>query len=189
MLVSPIRQCDAGSPSQPPAHHFNPPLLSHHRAPIWTPCAQSSFLLAVYFTHTSVYIYIYQYYFLNSFHPLLPLLCLQISFLSLCLYSHPANKVHQYHLFPRIPYTCVNIWYLFFSFWPISLCMTGSGLTRITTNGSGFIPFSWLRNLPLYTHTTSTLSIHVLMKRLGFSHVHFQYFSSKQKHGPFKGEL
>ena len=52
--------------------------------------------------HSGCYInnyskYICQCYSLNSSSPLLPQLCPQVRSLCLCLYSCPANKVHQYH--------------------------------------------------------------------------------------------
>ena len=35
---------------------------------------------------------------------------------------------------PQIPHTCVNIWYLFFSFWLTSLCVTDSRSIYISGN-------------------------------------------------------
>ena len=67
-----------------------------------------------YFTRDTIYIY-NQRYLLNSSHPHLPPLCPQVCYL-LGL-SVP---------FFWIPHICVNIWYLFFSFWFTSLCLRGS---------------------------------------------------------------
>ena len=51
---------------------------------------------------------------LHSSHPLLPPLCLQVC--CLCLYSCPANRFISI-IFLESIYMCVNMWYLFFSFW------------------------------------------------------------------------
>ena len=40
----------------PPTPPFHPTPLGHHRALSWTPCVIQQFLIAVYFTHGSVYI-------------------------------------------------------------------------------------------------------------------------------------
>ena len=59
-------------------------------------------------------------------------------------------------------YICINIRYLFFSFWLTSLCITGSRFTHLTRTTQ--ICFSlWLSNIPLYICTTSSLSIRLSM--------------------------
>jgi len=60
----------------------------------------------------------------NAFQFILPppLHCPYVHSLRLHLYSWPANSSSVPFL--QIPYICVNIWYLFLSLWPISLCTT-----------------------------------------------------------------
>ena len=54
----------------------------------------------------------------------------------------PCKFVHQYH-FCQIPFVCVNIWYLFFSFWLTSHCITDSRFIHITKM-TQFHSFLWL---------------------------------------------
>ena len=102
-------------------------------------------------------LYICQCYFLNSSHPLLPLLCPQ-SILYVCIFI-PALQIgslvplSKFHIYVSI----YNI-FLFLT----SLCMTDSRFIHITTNGQ-FRSFLWLSNTPLHVCTTSSLSIHLLM--------------------------
>ena len=72
----------------------------------------------------------FQCHFLNSSHPLLPSLCTQV--FSLCLHLHccPANRFIS-TIFLDSTYMCVNMWYLFFSFWPTSLCIIDSRFTYL----------------------------------------------------------
>ena len=99
-------------------------------APSWAPCVIQQ-LPTSYLSILSMVTYTFQGYYLNSSH-LLPPLCPQVSSLGKCLYSCPTNRfictiygssvpfmVHPYH---RV-HICVNIWYLFFSFWLTSLCV------------------------------------------------------------------
>ena len=68
-----------------------------------------------------------------------------------------------------IPHTCVNVGYLFFSFWLTSFCMTDSWSIHISTNDS-FLPFygyvTWLWDLYyiLFIHLS-------LVGHLGWFHV------------------
>ena len=119
------------------------PPLGHHRAPNWAPCAIRNFPLAVYFTHSIVYMSIQ----LLIYHPL-PSLCSHICSPCLCLYSCPANS--SFLPFFYIPYICINIQYLFFSFWLNSVCMTDSRFIHITTNDS--VPFLFMANIPIYIY-------------------------------------
>ena len=96
--------------------------------------------LAIYFTHDKC-IY-FKCYSLNLSHTLLPLLCLLcLEVCSLCLHlsSCPENRfistifldsiyICIYICIIYIPYIyiCISIWYLFFYFWLILLCITGS---------------------------------------------------------------
>ena len=62
-------------------------------------------------------------YLLNLSQPLQ--LCPQVHLLRLCLYSCLANRFISIIFLDSI-HICVNIWYLFFSFWLTSFCVTGS---------------------------------------------------------------
>ena len=57
----------------------------------------------------------------------------------------PCKKVHQYHL-SRL-HICVNVWYLFFSFWLTSLCIIDSFTSLELTEICSFL---WLSNIPSY---------------------------------------
>ena len=85
------------------------------------------------FTHGSVYVYMWhlcQCCSLNSSHPLLPPLCPQSVF-SVCV-SIPDLQIGSSVLFFWISYIYVNMWYLFFFFWFIALCITGSRIIHLT---------------------------------------------------------
>ena len=103
--------------------HLTP--LSHPRALSWAPCATcSSFPLAV------LYLVVYKFS-CCSFswsHLFLLLLCPQVHSLHLRLY--PALQIGSSVTFFWIPYMCINIRYLFFSFW----LMTASRFIHITAN-------------------------------------------------------
>ena len=103
-------------------------------------------------------IYIFQCYFLNLSHPLLPLLCPQsVLYVSV---STPAlqrdSSVSQIN-FPRCHmYLC---YYMIFAFlFQTSFCITGSRFIYLK-----FLPFLWLNNVSLYICTTTSLSIHLSM--------------------------
>ena len=71
---------------------------------------------------------------LSQFVPPAPSpLCPHVDSLCLHLYSCPADRFFCTIFLDSI-YICVNIWYLFFSFWLTSLWMTDSGFIHITTN-------------------------------------------------------
>ena len=105
-------------------------------------------------------------------HPLLPLLCPQVCSLYLHLHSFPANRSINI-IFLDFLYICINRWYLFFSFWLIALCITGSKFIKLELTWLYFESvqiqmdsihsFLWLSNIPLYTCTSSSLSIHLAM--------------------------
>ena len=69
-------------------------------------------------------IYMFQCYSLNSFTLSFPH-CDHKSVLYACV-SIPALQIGSSVPFFYIPYICVNIWYLFLSFWPTALCIIGS---------------------------------------------------------------
>ena len=139
--ISPEYKCIPSLLHLPPPHPHPTP-RGPHGALSWAPCS-SSFPLAVCFTHGKVYISVLLL--TLSFHPLLPLLCPQ---------------VHSLHL--RL-YICVSIWYLFFSFWLSSLCITGSRFVHLNSTDSN--SFLSVANIPLCIRPIwiCSLSIHVLM--------------------------
>ena len=68
----------------------------------------------------------------NSSHSPLPLTCVHISAVSICV-SIPALQIGSSLLFLLIPHTCVNTQYLFFSFW-LHFGLMDSRSTHISTN-------------------------------------------------------
>ena len=71
-----------------------------------------------------------------SLHPSLPFpLCALKSTLYVCVFI-PALPLGSSVLLFKIPYMCVSIRYLFFSFWLTSLCMTDSRSIHLATNSS-----------------------------------------------------
>ena len=91
-----------------------PPLqgVTKHRADLPVPCG--CFPLAICFTFDSVYMSMP----LSHFVPAYPShsLCPQVHSLHLHLYSCPATRFFMTFFSPQIPYICVSILYLFFSF-------------------------------------------------------------------------
>ena len=78
-------------------------------------------------------------------HPFIPM---SISLFSISVSPlMPCKQVHQYHR-SRV-YICVNIRYLFFSFWLTSLCIIGSRPIHLTSTDSNAF-FLLLSNIPLY---------------------------------------
>ena len=77
-------------PSQPPDPHPISVLQVITEPQAELPVLYGRFLLAICFTHGSVYIC--QCYSFNLSHPLLPPLCPQVLSLHLCLYSCPSNR-------------------------------------------------------------------------------------------------
>ena len=94
--------------------------------------------------HMGVYICLCN--FIHSSHPLLPLLCPQVHSLHLHFYSFPAHRfINTIFLDSRCIW--LNIWYLFFSFWLTSLCITDSRFIHLTRTDSN--AFSWLSSILL----------------------------------------
>ena len=86
------------------------------RAPdFWYPASCTELALAIYFT------YIFQCYYLKSSHSHFLTLSPK-SLLHLCLLCCPACRI-VVTVFLNFIYICVNIQYLFFSFWFTSLCI------------------------------------------------------------------
>ena len=96
--------------------------------------------------------YMFPCYSLHLSHPLLPpTLCPQVCTLCLCL--HCCLQIRPSVPSFQIPDICFNICYLFFSFWPTSLCVTSTSL-ELTQKCS----FLWLSSIP-----KTSLSIHPSM--------------------------
>ena len=94
-------------------HHAELPTAASHWLSIW-----------------HMVMYKFQCYALNSSHPL----CVQsLLSMSSSLFL-PFKYVHKY-LFSRFN-ICFHIWYLFFSFWLTSLCVTGSRFIYLTRTDS-----------------------------------------------------
>ena len=90
-------------------------------------------------------IYMFQRYSLKSSHPLLLPLSPKVCSLCLCLLCCPAHRL-IFTIFLDFIHIWINIWYLSFSFWLISLCIIGSRfihLIRTDANDS----FIWLNNI------------------------------------------
>ena len=71
---------------------------------------------------------------------------INMSILYVCVYI-PALEQGSSLLFLLFPHICINIQYLFFSFWFTSLYMTDFGSIQVST--ANYIPFLWLSNAPL----------------------------------------
>ena len=98
--------------SLPPTLHISPlQAITKHQADLPVLCC--CFPLANYFTFGNVYMSM-----LLSLHPSFTLSPRVLkSVLYVYILFLPCNQVHQYHFFFfQIPYTCVRIQYLFFSF-------------------------------------------------------------------------
>ena len=96
-----------------------PPLQmdTKHRADLPVLCG--CFPLAIYFIFGSVYMSMPLSHFIPAY--LSPSPCPQIYSLPLCFYSYPAPRFFITIFFFYIPYICVSIQYLFFSFLITSL--------------------------------------------------------------------
>ena len=102
---------------------------------------------------------------LSSSHPLPPLLGSQVC--SLCV-SIAALQIGSSVQYFYICCVCINVWYLFFSFWLTSLCIIDSPFIHlISTDSNVFL--LWLSNIPLCTCTTASLSS--VSRHLGCFHV------------------
>ena len=159
VLVSAV-QCESAHvciyplPLEPLSHSPAPPHpLGHHRAPGWAPCAAASHWLSV----LHIRGYVCQCYSPNASHPLLPPLCPQVCSLRLHLYSCPANRF----------ISTVFLDSMFMGYYMIFVFLFLTYFTlydRLSVHPHhykwlNFVPFIWLSNIPLYTGTTSSLSI------------------------------
>ena len=122
-------------PISPPSCVSLPPSLSHPSR--WSQstelislcCAAASHKLAI----LHLVVYICPCHSLTSSQLTLPPPCVLKSILYICVFI-PVLPLGSSE--PFIPYICVSIRYLFFSFWLISLCMTDSRSIHLTKNNS-----------------------------------------------------
>ena len=123
MLVSAIKQRKSAVsihicplPVESPSHHTIPALWVVPEHWVELPVFYSNFPLAIYFVCGNICVSCYSQIVPPSPFPVVPtsLFFMSVSLLLPCKSSLP---------FFYIPYICVNT---FFSFWPISLCRTGS---------------------------------------------------------------
>ena len=128
--MSPASQTSLSAPSPPSTlHPVAEPLFEF-------PESYSTFPLAICFTHGIV-----NFYVTLSIH--LPFFLfsdlVQRSVLYVC-FSIAALKINSSVPSPQIPYICVSIWYLHFSFWLTSLCIMGSSFVHlIRTDSNAFL--------------------------------------------------
>ena len=123
-----------------PLHALFPPLWVIAEPQVELPELYRNVLLGICFTHGNVYVSLL----LSPFAPPSPSSAGSASLFSMSVSPLlPCKWVHQHHFF-WIPYMCVNIQYLFFSFWLTSLCITGSSFSPFPkTDSNSFL----LRNL------------------------------------------
>ena len=146
------------TPTSPPPFH---PSRSSQRTELASLC-YSSFLLAIYFTLGSVYTSIL----LFQFVPLLLPLCPQVHSVHLHLCSCHAKRfistifldsiyMHLYTIFVFLFLTYFTLWMKYV--WQSLGLYTWLQMTHIRS-------FLWLSNIPLCMCTTSSLSIHLLIR-------------------------
>ena len=140
VLVSTVQQSESAIcihippyplPLDPPSRPPYPIPLGRTKHQADLPVLCSSFPLAIYFTVGSVYMSVL----LSHFIPASPSPRALKSILYVCVFIHALPLGSSVPLF-KIPYICVSIRYLFFSFWLTSLCMTDSMSIHLTTNNS-----------------------------------------------------
>ena len=144
------------------AHHPTP--LGCYRAPVWVSRVTRQIPIGCLF-----YVWYACFHATLSMHPTLSFLpyshrvCTSVLFV--CV-SIATLKIFISVIF-QIPYICVSIWYLFFSFWLNSLCIIGSSTLLEPTQ---MCSFCWLGNIPLYVY--HSYFIHSFVDgRLGCFHV------------------
>ena len=113
--------------------------------------------LAVCFTYDNVYVSVTLWILLSLSFPH----CVHKSALYVSI-STAALQIDSSVPSFQIPYVCVNIWYLLFSFWLASLSITGSRFIHFIKL-TQMCSFLWLSKIPLYIHTVTPLSIHLSM--------------------------
>ena len=141
-------------PSHPPTSH--PSRISQSTKLSSLCCIAASHQLST----LHMVVYICQCYSLNSSHSPFPAVSTSPSLL-LHLYSCPANRFICTIFLDFI--LCVNIQYLFFSFWLTSLCITGSRFIHLTSTDSNLFLFI-VSDIPLWASmVVQRLRIHLPM--------------------------
>ena len=120
----------------PPTSQSHPSLLDCHRTPGRAPYVIQQLTIS----YINIVMYMFQCYSLISSHPILLPLYPRVCCLCLSLYSCPANRFISTIFLDSI-YICLNIRYLFFSFWLISFCMASSSFIHITRTDSNVFLF------------------------------------------------
>ena len=138
------------TPCHPQSHLTH---LGCHRVLSWAPCITRPLPTSFYFTYSDEYVY----KLLPQFIPHSPSPAVSTSPFSVSVPWKQGDHCHfsRFHMF-------INIWYLFFSFWLISLFTTGSRFIHLTTTDSNSF-FLMAETIPLYICTITFLSIHLLM--------------------------
>mgnify|MGYP006996405363 CR=1 FL=1 len=111
----------------------HPTPVGHHRAPDWTPFVIKQLPTSI----LHMIVYICQCCFLNTAHPLLPLLCPQFL---LC-------QVHKYH------FAMFHVYALIYDSCFFSL-------TSLCIRWYRFIHYNWLRLVPVYSWVKSTVLLY-----------------------------
>ena len=139
-------------PLEPPT--LLPPLPAHplccYRVPAWVPRVCSKFPMTMHFTYVGVYASYFSFHWSHSLLPtssfLPPPTPVHKSLLYVCV-STAALQIGSSVPSFWTPYTCINVWYLLFSFWLTSLCVKGSVFIHlISTNSEAFLVplhFTW----------------------------------------------
>ena len=149
MLASAVQQSESAlcKHTSPPSWasllpHPHPAPLGCHRAPSGACCAMRSFLLAIYFTHRSVYM---SMLFSQSVPPSpSPPLWPHVRSLHPCLYSCPANRFICTIFFNVLIYDiCFSLSDLLHSVWQTQGPSTSPQMTQ-------FCSFLWLSSIPLF---------------------------------------
>jgi len=143
------------TPLPPPSSPY--PSRSSQSTGFGCPASFITHSLVIYFTYGNVLCFNA----ILSNHPTLSFSWVQKSILYICV-SFAA--LHVALLVPSfwIPYTCVEVWYLSFSFWLTSLCIIGFTFIHLIRTDSNAFLFT-VSNIPLCICTTISLSIHLLM--------------------------
>ena len=122
------------------------PLSTYHTIPPYR-MSQSTRLSSLHHTAKFRWLFIFcvvmhmfQCYALSLSHPLLPPLSPRGSSLCLCLLCYTEHRVINTIFLDSI-YICVNMQYLFFSFWLTSLCIIGSRFIHLIRTDSNVFLF------------------------------------------------
>ena len=137
-------------PSRPPSHL--PPHSPLQPVPVWVPWVMQQIPMG-YLLYT-LYCKFLCYSIIHLLFSLLPFYYVHFSITALNINSSVPSV--------QIPYICISIWYLYFSFWLTSLCIMSSSFPT-SLEQIEMCSFLWLSRIPLDKHTTASLSIHLLM--------------------------